>query len=988
MFSEGSKVKIATENSDDAQSYFAANCSAVRVGVPELRRGQRAAIHALVGHLTLKTEPAIAVLPTGAGKTDVAILLPYLLSARRVLIVVPSDSVRGQIAKRFELLSVLKKIGVLPEATSAPKIRKLSKRISTIEDWNELRAFDVVVTTPHSISPAFRGVLQPPLDLFDLLLIDEAHHSPAKTWQAVLNAFPQAKRALFTATPFRRDKKQIKGTIVANYSLKDARKDEVFGDIEYHPISTIAGEVSDVAIAKAVEIAFFEDRKAGFKHSILVRASSIPHAESLLGLYKQETSLTLEVIHSNHSSRRIDDAIAALGDQTLDGVICVNMLGEGFDQPSLKIAALHAPHASLGVTLQFIGRFARVGGEALGKARFFAVPSEIEGEMESLFHDESIWQDLIVNLAETRVLLEDQIRSDLTTFLPPDVQEAGMDEISLYALRPGFHVKVYRVPDDVVVGFGQGIAFPRPFEVMYSQSSEELSVEVLIAREQQRPRWSDQLKFGRSEYELFIVHFAAAAGLLFICASKRADSLYRAIAKEYIGDTFKGLPLYMINRTLSGLTKVECFSVGMKNRLHSAKQESYRMLAGRSAHLAIRKTDGRLFHQGHVFCTAINADDQKVTIGYSSGSKIWSSGKGTIPQLVRWCTTLAEKMSSANSKVTAPGLDFLEVGEPLKQLPTNVFAVDWDPLVYDESLEVEINGVPDATLLADFSLRVDHERSTSQRIRVMFENEDTEWSFEFSPNVGSFFKQLDGPEVTVLYSGDRLAIVDFLNEYPLYFYCTDLAKIHGDEFFPSSSQGEAFDRNLIQTIAWEHEGVNPRREFWKKDQETGGMLSIHGYLEKILDKPENQIVLYDHRSGEIADFLTIVGGPQTITITLYHCKGAGGANGGDRVGDVYEVCGQVVKSFNLALDEKMLLKHIRRRATKGKIRSSFVRGSVPDAERIFRESAGKRLMYQFVIVQPGVSKSQVGADSLSVLAAANEFVHSLGASDVVVYGSE
>jgi hypothetical protein len=156
MFSEGSKVKIATEDSDDAQSYFSANCSAVRVGVPELRRGQRAAIHALVGHLTLKTEPAIAVLPTGAGKTDVAILLPYLLSARRVLIVVPSDSVRGQIAKRFESLSVLKKIGVLPEATSAPKIRKLSKRISTIEDWNELRAFDVVVTTPHSISPALR----------------------------------------------------------------------------------------------------------------------------------------------------------------------------------------------------------------------------------------------------------------------------------------------------------------------------------------------------------------------------------------------------------------------------------------------------------------------------------------------------------------------------------------------------------------------------------------------------------------------------------------------------------------------------------------------------------------------------------------------------------------------------------------------------------------------------------------------------------------
>ena len=84
------------------------------------------------------------------------------------------------------------------------------------------------------------------------------------------------------------------------------------------------------------------------------------------------------------------------------------MLGEELHQPSLKIAALHAPHASLGVTLQFIGRFARVAGDSLGKASFFAVPAEIEGEMESLLHEESVWQDLIVNLAQTRVLLEDQ----------------------------------------------------------------------------------------------------------------------------------------------------------------------------------------------------------------------------------------------------------------------------------------------------------------------------------------------------------------------------------------------------------------------------------------------------------------------------------------------------------------------------------------------------------------------------------------------------
>jgi superfamily II DNA or RNA helicase len=280
-------------------------------------------------------------------------------------------------------------------------------------------------------------------------LIDEAHHSPAKTWQAVLDAFPHARRALFTATPFRRDKKQIKGTIAVNYSLREARKDNVFGDINYRPVTTIPGEDSDTAIARAAEAALKADRQNGLEHSILVRADSIPHAEALLGRYNAATELNLDVVHSHFTAKRIDHTIEQLQKRELDGVICVNMLGEGFDFPNLKIAALHAPHASLGVTLQFIGRFARVGDEKIGAAQFFAVPSEIDGEMEVLFRNESVWQDFIVNLAETRVLAEDQLRADLATFEPPTLQEADIEELSLYALRPMYHVKIYRIPENV-----------------------------------------------------------------------------------------------------------------------------------------------------------------------------------------------------------------------------------------------------------------------------------------------------------------------------------------------------------------------------------------------------------------------------------------------------------------------------------------------------------------------------------------------------------
>jgi len=968
--------------------YFQKNAPAVRLcSANGLRRGQTAAIHALVGHLTLKPEPAIAVLPTGAGKTDVAILLPYLLRARRVLVVVPSDSIRSQVAERFESLSVLKRIGVLKSTVPAPAVKKLSKRLSTIEEWNELKKYDVIVTTAHSISPILKGVLQPPEGLFDLLLIDEAHHSPAKTWQAVLDAFPKAKRALFTATPFRRDKKQIKGSIVVNYSLRDAREDGVFGDLHYEPVTPEPGVDSDIAIARSAENALRSDRDAGFEHSILVRADSIPHAEVLLGKYNTATSLKLEVVHSHHHTKKIEKTIERLRHRELDGVIVVNMLGEGFDFPNLKIAALHAPHASLGITLQFIGRFARVGDEKIGAAHFFAVPAEIEGEMEILFHDDAVWQELIVNLAEARVLAEDNLRADLATFQSPDVQEPGMDEVSLYALRPNYHVKVYQVPEDVEIDLATEIALPAPFEIMYRQQSEELSTVVFVAREQQRPRWSDQLRFGRIEYELFVIHYDPIGRFLFINASRRADSVYRHIATEYAGPALKGLPLYKLNRTLSALKKIECFSVGMKNRLHTAKQESYRMLAGRNAHQAIRKTDGRLFHQGHISCTAINERDEKITLGYSSGSKLWCSGKGTIPQLVRWCEALARKMESTTGVITSPGLDILEVGIPLATLPNDVFAVDWDPTAYEDVIEASISGDSETILLADFSLRIDRGASSSEQLQVVLETDDEEWRFDFSPGRSAFFTPVSGRDLDVIYEGDRLPIAEYLNEYPLYFYCTNFAKLRGEEYFPCSARTETFDREHIEVIDWESQNVDPKREFWKDSDVRNGKRSVHDFLREHLSGVANGVVLYDHRSGEMADFLTVSADAQRVTITLYHCKSAGGAAADNRVGDVYEVCGQVVKSFNLVMDERQILKHVRRRVNKGKVRSCFVRGSGNELERIFRESVGKRIEYKFVIVQPGISKTGIGAEGLSVLAAANEFIHSLGAHDLSVMAS-
>src|SRR6185437_6434804 len=109
--------------------------------------------------------------------------------------------------------SDLRRIGAIGRIPS-PHVLTIDEKPNTGGEWERLRDFDVVVATPSAVSPLLAGVAAPPADLFDLILVDEAHHSPARSWQELLDGFPTALRTLFTATPFRRDRREIRGRFV------------------------------------------------------------------------------------------------------------------------------------------------------------------------------------------------------------------------------------------------------------------------------------------------------------------------------------------------------------------------------------------------------------------------------------------------------------------------------------------------------------------------------------------------------------------------------------------------------------------------------------------------------------------------------------------------------------------------------------------------------------------------------------------------------
>lgn len=355
--------------------YFADNYSRLAYPlasgpVTGLFNAQLGAIHAVAAHFAVDERRAMVTMPTGSGKTAVLMMAPFVLRSERVLVITPSRMVREQIVEDFGGLITLRRVGAIPTDVRSPKVIEVKRQVRSADDWEALRSSEVVVSTPNCVSPGYANIPPLPADLFDLVLVDEAHHSSASTWAELLAAVPSnVKKVLFTATPFRRDDKEIHARIIFNYPIQRAFADGIFGQIRYVPVALTPNDTnSDIPIAKRTEEIFRADRAGGLNHYVMVRTDGQKRAEALADIYSQHTGLRLALIHSGIAVKHVKESIAALEAGTLDGIICVNMLGEGFNFPRLTIAAIHAPHRSLEVTLQFIGRFARTNATDIGEA--------------------------------------------------------------------------------------------------------------------------------------------------------------------------------------------------------------------------------------------------------------------------------------------------------------------------------------------------------------------------------------------------------------------------------------------------------------------------------------------------------------------------------------------------------------------------------------------------------------------------------------------
>jgi DNA repair protein RadD len=143
-----------------------------------------------------------------------------------VLVISPNLTIRDELKKNLDVTNrrscFWARCNVLsPEVMSAgPYVAVLDARDANIHDCD--RSHIVLTNIQQLASSADRWLPQFPDRFFDLILVDEGHHSAATSWRKVFERFPAAKVVNLTATPFRTDRQQIDGELIYRFSFKQA----------------------------------------------------------------------------------------------------------------------------------------------------------------------------------------------------------------------------------------------------------------------------------------------------------------------------------------------------------------------------------------------------------------------------------------------------------------------------------------------------------------------------------------------------------------------------------------------------------------------------------------------------------------------------------------------------------------------------------------------------------------------------------------------
>jgi superfamily II DNA or RNA helicase len=894
------------------------------------RSPQLGALGSLLAHWTLTPdEPALVSLPTGAGKTGVALAAPFLTPEppTRVLVMVPSSALRKQTVRHFATMRLLREIRALTRWYDPPRVKVVPIE-STTTDWTTLIDSDVVVAIPQTISPASTGAVStPPPGFFDLVIVDEAHHLPSSTWRAVLDHLDFAAAVLLTATPFRLDGRPVPGVRTFYFPLRQA-----IAEGFYKPIRPVVLPRPQPYDLRARDDAIVADvmRVLGTPEhatsAVLIRAQHVARATTLANRYRSE-GLDTEVLTSRLSASNQLRIMRRLMSGKLRAVAVVDMLGEGFDLPRLRVVAYHDKHKSMPVTVQLIGRLARVSKDFPQESVLVTVDDsdvypELQGVVRELYAEDADWATILPGLVDAEVAAEAANRAFVEAL---DEREGDIDPAELMPMpRP----VVYEIDDPTWNPLGADLDLPPQLHVgqvlsgariLMGVAVDDGSLAAFVTRRRGIPAWSGDLTLEEVEYELSVVSYRPTPrtdlpGLLFIDASDAR--IHQAIVEAiHLPAGTRRVGQARLDSYLQSLPTISVSAIGMRNILAGTRGTTYKVRAGTSTDTDLLSIETTQTALGHVMLQ-IRTGQGSTTVGAAfEKGKIWQRRYKSFVDYAAWITEAAELMWFPRAGSSARLLPQIARGRALLAWPTAApIAVEPNPAVvvggyqlFDDDDEL-VASMEDFELFAGVdpteSLTLPPHTSTDLPVvgvahdRVA-DTSTVRWTGALHPD-GTITPLGGDLEVRRGYLRTSF-LAEFLQHYPPLIYFLNGEVTQGRELFDvTGGSTPQYDVRSILSHDWAAAGVDIRAETRARAVERGVGISVHEELENYLcaqpRREQFRWVICNDGSGEIADYIVIEWTRgRAVRLSLWHAKYAGGAPG-LRVDDFQVVTAQALRS--------------------------------------------------------------------------------------------
>jgi len=327
----------------------------------QLRSYQQEALDAMLKAESSGIAKQLVVLPTGAGKTVLFAHLPIVRKDSLPMLV---------LAHRAELLNQAK-----------AKIESMNPNLSVAIEKAENKAgkVDVVVASVQTLgrgnSNRIEGFDQ---EYFKTIIIDEAHHAAASSYQKILTYFKSDYVLGVTATPQRSDSVRLVDTfdeIVYYKSIEDLINDgwlcpligyRVKTDTDISEVEITNGDYRQEQLAEAIDnpnrntciVNAFLDL-AGAKKTV-VFAANIAHARNLAASFAAQTRAQVRVVLGETPDEEREQILKDFKSGAVQVIINVGVLTEGFDEPSIEAIILARPTRSTLLYTQIVGRGTRL----------------------------------------------------------------------------------------------------------------------------------------------------------------------------------------------------------------------------------------------------------------------------------------------------------------------------------------------------------------------------------------------------------------------------------------------------------------------------------------------------------------------------------------------------------------------------------------------------------------------------------------------------